>query len=78
MLAKPPIRCTPCRVTYKQLSPPELAGIRFQIDSTGRVWEIVSGQTVSETNAALVRREAGRQRRNRNARERNQAMPAWE
>lgn len=69
---KPPIRCTPCRVTY--------AGTRYQIESNGQVQEYSHellgkvGDVLPESRAKLVRREAARQRRNRNARERHQAM----
>lgn len=67
-----PIKCTPCRVTYKQLSPSELAGIRFYIQSNGDVF-YPDGSQLKPEFAKLVRREASRQRRNRNARENNQA-----
>jgi len=78
---KPPIHCTPCRVTYQ--------GVRYQIETNGEVrllphlFEVgnVNRSTVlrtidpiSEPEAKLIRREASRQRRNRNARERTKAM----
>lgn len=89
MNRRPPIHCTPCRVTYQ--------GVRYQIEENGEVRRVtalngeptpmdyISGSkmaanvrrdrpTLSEPEAKLVRREASRQRRNRNARERTQAM----
>lgn len=76
-----PIHCTPCRVTYE--------GQRYQIEANGEV-RVVAGpfedgskasfvdtryeRPVDESLAKLVRREASRQRRNRNSRERSQAM----
>lgn len=79
---KPPVSCTPCRVTYE--------GIRYQIESNGEVRPVhVNLQTgnslpyseVRESTVALpdhlaklVRREAARQRRNRANREKYQAM----
>lgn len=69
--ACPPIRCTPCRVTYQ--------GQRYQIERNGTVRTfqppIIGVQTFelgapeSESVAKLIRREAARQRRNRNRRE---------
>lgn len=76
--AKPPIKCIPCRVTYD--------GNRFHVCSNGKVYfcyreKLVDGSYIdldgsecSETLSKAVRREASRLRRNRNARERNQAM----
>lgn len=90
MTSKPPIHCTPCRVTYR--------GYRYQINSDGSVRNISAyiemestarrrspeSYKFSEVTALVpeerwdvakeVRREASRQRRNRNARERNQAL----
>ncbi len=73
---KPPIKCIPCRVTYE--------GQRYRIYKDGTVREIFMSQNgstelgyglpQSEISAKLIRREASRQRRNRNARERHQAM----
>jgi hypothetical protein len=80
----PPIKCTPCRVTYD--------GQRYQIESNGSVRLIPNGpggilmtakavrlalsniEAMDENTGRLIRREASRQRRNRNARERNQVM----
>lgn len=74
----PPIRCIPCRVTYE--------GQRYQIESNGDVRPLHKGfdntgkrifiadaLKQDESFARLVRREASRQRRNRNARDRYQA-----
>lgn len=63
--------CKPCRVTFE--------GSRYQIASEGKVYpcDRVTHQLsapVSITLACLIRNEASRQRRNRNARERNEAM----
>lgn len=91
MPAKPPIHCTPCRVTYN--------GQRYRILSNGGVaetptpqpkpadvgvatiaellqWEIdnLTWRDAHSTLAREVRHEASRLRRNRNARERNQAL----
>lgn len=67
----PPIHCTPCRVTYE--------GQRYQISRDGIVrtfqppvlgaqaFEL--GDPEPESFAKLIRREASRQRRNRNRRE---------
>lgn len=77
---KPPIKCIPCRVTHE--------GQRYQVESNGEVRMVPaefmalnaavdvrrSQPVLEESTARLVRREASRQRRNRNARERNQAM----
>lgn len=75
---KPPIRCTPCLVTYE--------GMRYHVHSDGRVFfyavnvmadgsrEGRDGSETSDSLAVTVRRHASRLRRNRNARERNQAM----
>lgn len=65
--------CKPCRVTYQ--------GTRYQINKDGSVW-IIHGAIGSlytsnpepEAFAHVVRTEAARQRRNRNRRERHQAM----
>jgi len=80
MNRKPPIHCTPCRVTYQ--------GVRYQIERDGTVYPLAymydpnsSGERAitgyvkddfpaCESDAKLVRREASRQRCNRNARER--------
>lgn len=72
---KPPIKCIPCRVTYD--------GPVYHILSNGEVRECVRVDTGAwqdfpqledESKAKLIRREASRLRRNRNARERNQAL----
>lgn len=76
--------CTPCRVTMKE--GPD-AGKRYEISRDGsvRYWSkelgpdnLPVGSKFSalepEFIAKAVRAEAARQRRNRNARERNQAM----
>lgn len=73
---RPPIKCAPCRVTYE--------GQRYQIEANGEVRptldKVMPATTrlaclpLPESEAKLIRREASRQRRNRNARERNQAM----
>lgn len=83
---KPPISCTPCRVTYQ--------GVRYQIESNGEVREVSSYENillcpgvwetwehcretktpVGSSLAKLIRREAARQRRNRANREKYQAM----
>ena len=74
------MKCTPCRVTFE--------GQRYYIAVDGQVyptWQNIAtvpggvntwslGATLDRTQAQQVRREAARQRRNRNARERNQAM----
>lgn len=79
----PPIHCTPCRVTYAGVryqieSNGEVRAIPSTPDrssSSFRYEEIREGQPcLPESQAKLVRREASRQRRNRNARERHQAM----
>lgn len=83
----PPIKCTPCRVTYE--------GQRYHVLSNGDVYPcyleyreqpdyestVLQNKSwtdgpnkIDATTAKLVRREASRQRRNRNARTRNQAM----
>lgn len=76
----PPIKCTPCRVTYQ--------GQRYQIEADGTVRRVStyeniyqtpedvlrSQPVISESIAKVVRKEASRQRRNRNTRERNAAM----
>lgn len=81
----PPIRCTPCRVkyldTYYRIS--EDGEVR-ETWNTGEyfrspdgkrtpVWQ-VSDEPESDNDARLIRREASRLRRNRNAREHRQAM----
>ena len=63
--------CRPCRVTYQ--------GTRYAIDGAGNVAIAAVGDSDAQpiADAALakaVRHEASRQRRNRNARERHQAM----
>lgn len=64
--------CKPCRVTF--------LGNRYHIDGAGNVRvAVIEGETPAniEHNGSLakaVRAEAARQRRNRNARERHQAM----
>lgn len=87
---QPPIKCTPCRVTY--------AGERYRIYSDGSVSRTLAHNEISDLglgtvravldyessklsrytphseDAKIIRREAARLRRNRNARERNQAM----
>lgn len=83
---KPPIRCIPCRVTYNgqryqiesngsvRFVPPVLAFPKG-FEDTIKSYQVVRGlYPEPESIAKLVRREASRQRRNRNARERNQAM----
>ena len=73
---RPPMHCTPCRVTYE--------GVRFEISKDGTVrstslHQAADGSTTREyapvwdSIAVLVRREASRQRRNRAARERHAA-----
>jgi hypothetical protein len=69
----PPIKCTPCRVTYQ--------GIRYQVEKDGTVYILQKDDSgivlLGPQDPVLsknVRQEASRQRRNRNARERNQAM----
>lgn len=74
---KPPIRCTPCRVVY------ELQ--RYQIEADGSVRPVPTDfpeynaalvrliDPVEEPLARTIRQHASRLRRNRNARERNQA-----
>ena len=68
--------CKPCRVTYE--------GQRYQISRDGSVW-LVAGPGYAEGAvhfahpepadlALAVRREAARQRRNRNARDRHEAL----
>lgn len=80
---KPPIRCVPCRVTYNgQRYQIESNGdVRHVPISNGALMtaqEVRSNLDLlkpePESLAKLVRREASRLRRNRNARERNQAM----
>ena len=73
MNRKPPISCIPCRVTYRD--------VRYQIEKNGEVRkyqpavdDVGANFPLPESEAKLVRREASRQRRNRNARERAQAM----
>lgn len=66
----PPIKCTPCLVYVESMS------TRFHVHSNGSV-QICGQETVYEPEdriSKVVRREASRLRRNRNARERNQAM----
>lgn len=66
----PPIKCTPCVVYVESMS------TRFKVHSNGSV-QIVGQETVYEPEdriSKVVRREASRLRRNRNARERNRAM----
>ena len=64
--------CHPCRVTYQ--------GTRYAIDGAGNVAIVAVGinrdtQLIADaTLAKAVRHDAARQRRNRNARERHQAM----
>lgn len=72
--------CKPCRVTFE--------GNRYFVAADGKVfptWQNVAtqagghdtwslGAELDSDTAARVRREAQRQRRNRNARERNSAM----
>ena len=63
--------CHPCRVTYQ--------GTRYAIDGAGNVTIAAAGDeaiqfVTDSTLARAVRHEATRQRRNRNARERHQAM----
>lgn len=74
------MKCKPCRVTFE--------GVRYFVASDGQVyltWQNVAtvpggkdtwslGEPLAESNAKLVRAEASRQRRNRNNRERSQAM----
>lgn len=70
----PPIHCTPCRVTYE--------GVRYRVLSNGDIQSVAgtftefTGPLISahESVARLVRREAARQRRNCNARERHSTM----
>lgn len=78
----PPVKCTPCRVKYD--------GAYFRIKSNGDVYQLYPVATdplqkeygkfyeadipCLETEARDVRREASRLRRNRNTRERTQAM----
>ena len=64
-------RCRPCRVTYQST--------RYAIDGAGNVTIATVGNeaiqfVADSTLAKAVRHEAARQRRNRNARERHQAM----
>lgn len=76
----PPIQCTPCLVRYE--------GIVYRISSKGEVIALTQGVSkdgketwavdpnsspLPESLAKPIRREASRLRRNRNARERNQA-----
>jgi len=86
---KPPIRCTPCRVTIggnryriysdgsvsSYLTPKEIVNLGLSIKQA-REYEEVSLARLDphSTEAKSIRREAARIRRNRNARERNQAM----
>ncbi len=66
----PPIRCTPCRVFVH--------GQRYDIKANGEVYRFPTGSDSCLAEppdiARIVRREAARQRRNRNARERADAM----
>ena len=81
MPTNPPIRCTPCRV--------KVDGAYYRVRSNGGVYRLhivrqdLNGRPLEftqeefpllATDAREVRREASRLRRNRNARERNQAM----
>lgn len=69
----PPIKCIPCRVRYQ--------GCFYKIQENGEIFHTVirNGEWLvarfpeKEERAKLIRREASRLRRNRNARERNQA-----
>lgn len=56
----------PCKVTYD--------GIRYQIGPEGVVMVLATMTPVDDVLARLVRTEASRQRRNRNARERHSAL----
>ena len=63
--------CHPCRVAYQ--------GTRYAIDGAGNVVIAAVGDGDAQpitgaTLAKAIRHEASRQRRNRNARERHQAM----
>lgn len=74
------MKCTPCRVTFE--------GFRYQISADGTVHgvrgalrneptlkgAIYDDPVIDANHAKLVRAEAARQRRNRNARERNEVM----
>lgn len=79
MTSKPPIRCTPCRVKYN--------GEYYRIKSDGSVHYLLvtknkegkiefAESEIKELDhvAKTIRREAARLRRNRNSRERRQAM----
>lgn len=70
------MKCIPCRVTFE--------GRRYHVAANGAV-TLVSGPGITEGTyhavspepeelARLVRREASRQRRNRNARERHSVL----
>lgn len=69
---KPPIRCTPCRV--------QIGTLTYHIHSNGDVYIVkpitgADGERVQDVDDAKdIRRYAARLRRNRNARERHQAM----
>lgn len=85
MRAKPSIHCTPCRVRFRGIryrifsdgSAIETKQHDREIGTVGelREWEYQQPRHDPHSDLAQeVRREASRLRRNRNARERNQAM----
>jgi len=68
-----PLHCTPCRVTVD--------GIRYQVSKDGTVRETWTdgaerffGPAIEADRAKVIRHDASRQRRNRNRRERDEAM----
>jgi hypothetical protein len=71
------MKCKPCRVTYQGTRyQVNLDGSVFPIDRTAEAYSVVPafGPQAGAHLAKLVRREASRQRRNRNSRERHQTM----
>lgn len=85
----PPVHCTPCRVTVNgnrwrvyadgsvsaALSLKEANALSLQTVKEVRAYESALPRLIPHsTEAATIRREASRQRRNRNSRERHQAM----
>lgn len=80
----PPIKCIPCRVTYegKRYQIESDGRVRLVPKGPGDVlmtaqalrMALANVTALEESKAKLIRREASRLRRNRNARERNQAM----
>lgn len=82
---KPPIRCTPCRVTFDRqryqiendgtvrVVPPEIAFPKGFSATIASYQQVRESDPLPESVAKRIRQEASRLRRNRNARERNQA-----